>query len=55
MAEGDSLRLATKHDDIIFIDPLPETFKCPVCISVLNDPHLLSCCGVHICEVSGST
>ena len=41
------------YDDDIFVDPPADTLglHCPVCLSVLRDPHLLSCCGRHLCEV----
>ena len=37
--------------DVKFIDP-PDSLQCPVCLSTLKQPHLLSCCGSHMCEVS---
>ena len=40
------------YDDVEFIDPLPDSLQCPVCLSALKQPHLLSCCGSHMCEVS---
>ena len=39
------------YDDQLFLDPAPESLQCPVCLLVLRDPHLLSCCGAHICQV----
>ena len=36
--------------DVKFIDP-PESLQCPVCLSTLKQPHILSCCS-HMCEVS---
>ena len=41
------------YDDDIFVDPPKEHdgFYCPVCLLVLKEPHLLSCCGKHACEV----
>ena len=38
--------------DVDFIDPPPDSLQCPVCLSTLKQPHLLSCCGSHMCEVS---
>ena len=38
--------------DVDFIDPPPDSLQCPVCLSALKQPHILSCCGSHICEVS---
>ena len=40
------------YDDVEFIDPLPDSLQCPVCLSALKQPHLLECCGTHMCEVS---
>ena len=40
------------YDDEQFTDNIPENLRCPVCLLVLREPHLLSCCGVHICQVS---
>ena len=34
------------HD---FVDP-PKDLECPVCMLVLRDPHLISCCGNHFCR-----
>ena len=36
--------------DYEFVDSPPDTWECPVCLSTLRDPHLLSCCGVKICQ-----
>ena len=33
-----------------FVDPVPEDYNCPICLQVLRDPHLTSCCGHHLCE-----
>ena len=40
-------------DDSIFISPPSPTqgLHCPICMLVLKEPHLLSCCGKHICQV----
>ena len=38
--------------DVDFIDPPPDSLQCPICLSTLKQPHLLSCCGSHMCEVS---
>ena len=37
--------------DVDFIDPPPDSLQCPVCLSALKQPHILSCCSSHICEV----
>ena len=36
--------------DFDFIDEPPEELNCSVCLLVLRDPHLTSCCGNHFCE-----
>ena len=40
------------YDDDNFVDPVPESLHCPVCLLVLREPHLISCCGTHICQVT---
>ena len=40
------------YDDNDFVDSPPESLKCPVCLLVLREPHLLSCCGSHLCQVN---
>ena len=32
-----------------FVTPPPDHLKCSICLLVLNDPHLTSCCGHHFC------
>ena len=45
--------MACGYDDSIFLNlPCDKSLECPVCMSVLRDPHLLSCCGSHVCQVS---
>ena len=54
MAAGDEERCrplpAIGGYDCEFVDSPPEAWECPVCLSTLRDPHLLSCCGVKICQ-----
>ena len=38
--------------DVDFIDPPPDSLQCPVCLLTLKQPHILSCCSSHMCEVS---
>ena len=42
------------YGDELFLEPPDETssLRCPVCFLVLREPHLLSCCGSHLCQVS---
>ena len=42
------------YGDELFFEPPDETssLRCPVCFLVLREPHLLSCCGSHLCQVS---
>ena len=35
--------------DFDFVDPPPYSLQCPVCLSALREPALLSCCGVKGC------
>ena len=39
------------YDDDIFISTPPEYLKCSVCLLIVREPHLLSCCGALICKV----
>ena len=32
-----------------FVDPVPESLSCPVCLLPFRDPHLVSCCGRKYC------
>ena len=39
-------------DDLTFLEEPPKEIEieCPICLQVmLNDPHLVSCCGHHFC------
>ena len=36
--------------DFDFVDVLPKSLECCVCMLALRDPHVLSCCGVKVCE-----
>lgn len=36
--------------DCDFIDAIPDSLLCPICLMVFRDPHILSCCGVKICQ-----
>ena len=36
--------------DCTFVTPPPKILECPICLLTLRAPHLLSCCGVKICQ-----
>ena len=36
--------------DIRFVAKPPEDCCCPICLCVMNDPHLTSCCSQHYCQ-----
>ena len=33
-----------------FVESIPESITCPVCLLPYRDPHLLDCCGAKYCE-----
>ena len=33
-----------------FVDSVPESMTCPVCLLPFRDPHLLDCCGAKYCQ-----
>ena len=37
--------------DLSFVEDLPKhvEIECPVCLNILTDPHLVSCCGHNFC------
>ena len=39
-------------DELSFVNKLPEhvEIECPVCLNILVNPHLVSCCGHNFCE-----
>ena len=37
--------------DLNFVKPSPKHLECPVCLLVLKEPHVISCCGNHFCRV----
>ena len=39
-------------DELPFVNKLPEhvQLECPVCLNILANPHLVSCCGHNFCE-----
>ena len=41
--------LDTGGFDCEFVDPIPESLCCPVCLLPFHDPHLLDCCGAKYC------
>ena len=36
--------------DCDFVEEPPRKLECPVCLLTLRNPHLLSCCGLKVCE-----
>ena len=48
MAEN-SLESFDRGFDLDFIEITPKEFECPICLLVLRDPHLTSCCGYLFC------
>ena len=40
---------ATGGFECEFVDPIPESLFCPVCLLPFRDPHLLDCCGAKYC------
>ena len=37
--------------DYEFVRPPPKSLECPVCLLILCDPHVISCCGNEFCQV----
>ena len=37
-------------DDFQFVNDLSEEYQCHICLSLLDDPHLTTCCGHHFCK-----
>ena len=35
--------------DVEFVETPPKEYECPICLFVLRDPHLTSCCGYLFC------
>ena len=36
--------------DYDFVDQLPKSLKCSICLLTLRDPMVISCCGNHFCD-----
>ena len=34
-----------------FVSPPPKFLECPICLQILRDPHVISCCGNEFCQV----
>ena len=44
--------MSKMRQEVQFLEPPDEDFKCPVCFEILQAPHLTTCCGNHhICKV----
>ena len=50
MAESCS-PLPTGGYECEFVDSVPESLSCPICLLPFRDPHLLDCCGAKYCGV----
>ena len=37
--------------ELDLVEPPPKGFECPLCLQVLTEPVLSSCCGHHFCQV----
>uniref|UniRef100_A0A1X7UHG1 RING-type domain-containing protein n=1 Tax=Amphimedon queenslandica TaxID=400682 RepID=A0A1X7UHG1_AMPQE len=39
-------------EEVFFVKELPEhvEIECPVCLNILTDPHIVSCCGHNFCR-----
>ena len=37
--------------DYDFVDAPPKSLECPVCLLILRDPHVTSCCGHEFCQL----
>ena len=33
-----------------FVSPPPSELECPICLLLMREPHLTSCCGNHFCS-----
>ena len=36
--------------DYKFVDPPPKSLECSICLLIIHDPHVTSCCGNHFCQ-----
>ena len=44
--------IASVRQLIQFLDPPGDDFKCPICLEILQEPYLTTCCGNHhLCKV----
>ncbi len=48
-SSSNSIVSSTGGHDYQFLAEPSENLKCSICLSVLRDPHLTSCCGNHFC------
>ena len=48
---NESLLSEVAAGDLVFVDMPPSDLdvECPVCLGILADPHLNTCCGHHFC------
>ena len=40
-------KMAEEYD---FVKELPDEYQCHICLSLLDEPHLTTCCGHHFCK-----
>ena len=46
------MAMSKMRREVEFLEPPGEEFTCPVCLDILQEPHLTTCCGNHyICKV----
>ena len=37
-------------EEFDFVDGLPDEYSCTICLCLLSNPHLTTCCGHHFCK-----
>jgi len=49
-SDGEDKEVLEPGYDYGFVDDPSEEMRCPICLFVLREPHLTSCCGNHFCQ-----